>query len=202
MFDFTSFLIATTVALFIKFDGPKIIYNTFIPRYERFRSLNRLVASRHPKNGNWKERLLTNGAIFVDSISILSKYMYRNAVQWATDNVKMIDKNTYEISYVIDGRMHKMITGINRGPKKILQISDHSREDVTDLVHAYTGPRGNWHGHEFTPLFFKRQSLTFELHDGTEITFKDDEVIDLNSRPVEQAVPVLAESVLVESVVS
>lgn len=183
MFDFiTSFLVACTIAVFVKFDGSSIFTNTIVPRYKKFRELNKLVASQYPdsKTGGRKARYISYCLIFSASMAILGKLLYRNAVQWATDNVKQTDKNTYEVSYVLEGKLYTMVTVLNRGPRKILLISDHAQEDVTEMIHTYYGPRGNWHGHPFTPLFFKRQSLTFELADGQELTFKDDDEINLN----------------------
>lgn len=178
MFDlFTSFLIAISTAMFIKLDGPMIIYNTIIPRYKRLCQLNKLVASQYPNSDDWKKRLITNSTIFCVSMVILSQYLYKNAIQYMNNNIKQIDNRLYEISYIIDGKHHKLITNVCRGPQRILQVSDDKQEDVTDLICPYAGPESNWHGYSFTPLFFKRKSLTFELNDTTEITFFNDEVI-------------------------
>lgn len=187
MLDFyISGILAGVIILFIKFDGIAICANSIVPRYKKFRELNKLVASQYPdsKTGGRKARYISYCLIFTASMAILGKLLYRNAVQWATDNVKQIDKNTYEFTYVLDGKLYKMVTSLVRGPRKVLQISDHNQEDVTDVVHAYIGPRGNWHGHVFTPTFFKKQSLTFELADGQELTFGDDDQIDLNRVPI------------------
>src|SRR3989344_100280 len=144
-------VVALATAVFIKFDGIKIYQNTIYPRYKKFRELNKLVATQHKANSDsasgiveqtWsKESLKRSWFIFSNSMSIVGKLLYRNAVQWATNNVIQIDKNTYEVSYVLDGRLYKVVTLLHRGPRKVLLISDHNQEDVTDHIHSYIGPK-------------------------------------------------------------
>ena len=42
------------------------------------------------------------------------------------------------------------------------------------------GPQYDWHGNIFTPEFFGYSSLTFELGDGTEYTYKTNDCLSTN----------------------
>jgi len=90
-------------------------------------------------------------------------------------SVKKINKNTYEISYLVNGKMYKMIVTPVKGPAPVLQVSDENEEDVSDMVLPFLGPRNDWHGRVFTSKDFKRRSLTFELGSGEEVTFEEDQ---------------------------
>ena len=58
-----------------------------------------------------------------------------------------------------------------KGPRLILQVLDDSKNDITDTVLQYIGPRYDWHGNQLDPSFFNNTSfLTFELADGTSET--------------------------------
>jgi hypothetical protein len=87
------------------------------------------------------------------------------------NTVKKIGKNTYEITYNIAGNTYKMIVTPTKGPSPILQISDHNLNDVTNEILPYLGPERNWHGNKFNLDFFNKESLTFELADGSTKIF-------------------------------
>ena len=171
-YGFTILLVCLST-VFVKFGGVAIVSNTITPRVMRLGGLRRLVATRY------------TGILMICwvSFTLLSKALYRNFIQWATSSVVVIDKNTVEITYVVGGKMFKMVTKIPRGPRSVLMVIDENDEDVTDLVFAYTGPKGDWHGQPFTPAFFKRKSLAFEMADGRELTFEGDAVINFDNSP-------------------
>jgi len=87
-------------------------------------------------------------------------------------SVRHIDNKKSELTYVINGRIYKMIIIRKRGPSPILQISNNFEIDVTDQILPYMGPQYDWHGNKFTPEFFGYSSLTFELGNGTEYTYQ------------------------------
>ena len=93
-------------------------------------------------------------------------------------SVRKLDKKTYEISYVIDRKLYKMIVTPKRGPAPIIQVSDENSTDITDYILPYMGPEYDWHGKLFTPKFFQRKSLTFELMNGEEFTYEESNHVD------------------------
>lgn len=90
------------------------------------------------------------------------------------NTIKKIDKNTYELTYIINGNIYKMIVKPIRGPKPILQIIDDESNDITDDVLPYLGPNFNWHGHKFSLDFFNKKEITFQMFDGTTKTYNID----------------------------
>jgi hypothetical protein len=109
----------------------------------------------------------------------IAKFCYISFLQYMNSSIKKIGKNTYEITYIINGNLYKMIIVPKRGPSPILQISDENMNDVTDEIMAYLGPEFDWHGKKFSLEFFKKESLTFEFSDGTSKTFSLDNVLHI-----------------------
>ena len=70
--------------------------------------------------------------------------------------------NSVILSYIINGRLHKIVVDNKRGPNKILCITDENDNDVTDEIMVYDFENGI----DLTPSFWNKKKLTFEfLHD-------------------------------------
>jgi hypothetical protein len=104
-------------------------------------------------------------------IKTIFTYFYISFLQYVNSTVKQIGKNTYEITYIINGNTYKMIVSPLKGPSPVLQIIDHNLNDVTDEILPYLGPERNWHGKPISLDFFNKESLTFEMADGTSKIF-------------------------------
>lgn len=144
--------------MLLKFDGFKVIKNT----YSRWKNLNGLVSTRH------KDSM----SIAWISVQMIIQACYINFIQYMNSTIVRLKPGVYEITYVINGRMYKMIVKPQKGPSPVLQISNDLQEDITDKVLPYMGPKYDWHGDAFTPKFFDCETLVFELSDGTEHTFE------------------------------
>ena len=96
------------------------------------------------------------------------------------NSVTKFNNKTYEVSYVINGKLYKMLVVPKRGPLPVLQISDESQNDVTDHILPYMGSRYDWYGENLNPKYFGYKSLTFELSDGNEYTFTNDSNMNIN----------------------
>ena len=88
-----------------------------------------------------------------------------------------IGNNKYVVTYVIKGKVHKLIVKLNRGPSKILYIYDENDEDVSGLIYPYLGPEEDFHKCLIAPSFFNKKKLMFEMFDGTRLLFSDNEHI-------------------------
>ena len=110
---------------------------------------------------------------------LLVKAFYIWVCQTLNGTFRQINKNTFEVSYVVGGVMYKMLVKAKRGPRKIVCCVDDDLNDFTDTLNAYYGPSEDFHGHVFTPDFFNKNSLTFSLANGDEKTFSRNEVIVL-----------------------
>lgn len=159
------------VTVFIFLDGPKIIKSTvektLVPKYRNFRRLNNAISTRYK-------------SIFMIlwvSVYMICQSLYINFIQYINSTVKKIDKNKYEITYIINGKTYKMIVKQKRGPKKVLMVYDENQEDISREIFSYLGPEENFHGKIYTPSFFNKKQLVFELSNGDECEFKNKDPI-------------------------
>jgi hypothetical protein len=89
------------------------------------------------------------------------------------NSVKKLDKHTYEVEYVVGGKIYRMIVIPKRGPPHIIQATDQDGRDITDNLLPYYGPNYDWHSIHFIPQFFNCDRITFILSDGSEKTFEE-----------------------------
>lgn len=106
--------------------------------------------------------------------------LYVTILQKLNKSIVKIDKNKYEITYVINGKLYKMLVSPTRGPALVLQVSNELQNDITDEIIPFLGPNYNFHGQDFSPNYLNHQLLTFELFNGEEKTFEKKEIIKLN----------------------
>lgn len=136
-------------------------------KYSQFRDLNGLVATRY-KNAF---------KIIWISLVMVAKMYWLRFLLWANSSIEHLDKKTSIISYVLNGKLYRIVVHQRRGPCSVLLVTDETNEDVTDAILPFLGPNDDWHKKEFTPSFWKKESLTFELASGEQITFSKDERI-------------------------
>lgn len=136
-------------------------------KYNKWRKLNSLVSTR--ESVRYK--------IFIKSMQILLHTLYISFIQYMNTSIRKLDGKTFELTYVIEGKIYKLIIVPKRGPAPVLQVIDETNDDVTDYILPYMGPKYNWHNNEVKPSFFNYQSLSFQLMDGTEKTYNYDEIM-------------------------
>ena len=136
-------------------------------KYQKWKRINRLVSI------NTKNRFL----IIYLSFKLLFNLLWLNLIQYMTSNVVKINRNTYEISYSIEGKLYKLITTMKRGPTPILQIISDEEKDVTLQILPYLGTSYNCDIRELSPSFFNYNTLFFEFSDGTNHLFQINEPI-------------------------
>lgn len=112
-------------------------------------------------------------------IKIFFKVIYISLLQKFSKNLIKINKNTYELSYSVNGKFFKYRFKIEKGPSKILQIIDNNNNDVTSKIFPYLGPQYDFHQNKYTPKDFNHSELTFNLFDGHELTFNENDIIEL-----------------------
>ena len=164
------FLTGLFIGMFLGFyglDGVNIAKNEIQDRYRRFRSLNKLVATQY-KN---------LGMIVMISVQLIFKALWLSFLQWINTSVIPLKDDMFEVSYVIKGRVYKMIIQPVNGPSPILIAISESNDDVTSHINPYLGPRHDFHGTKFTPEFFGYTTLTLELSSGEDRTFDKEDVL-------------------------
>lgn len=138
----------------------KIVQNELEMKYNKWKRLNSLVSTRN------KNKL----TIIIISLKLICQAIWITFLQKVNKTIKKINRNKYELTYVIEGKIYKMIVTVSRGPSPVLQIINDKNDDVTSQIVPYLGPNYNWHNTKFTPESFGFETLTFELSDGTEYT--------------------------------
>jgi hypothetical protein len=171
MLSYLYFVIPSfAVYWFVKLDCKRIIYN----KYKSFRNLNTMVSTTNNNNNTATVLWVSSGMLF--------EAVYISFLQYMNNSVKKTKKNEFEVTYIIKGRVYKILIVPDRGPAPVLQISDENMEDMTDYILPYLGPNYNWHNIKFTPRFFNSETLTFEFSNGLEKTFEIDEVLVFKTR--------------------
>jgi hypothetical protein len=117
-------LVVVVTYLFIMLNGHRVISNQVMVKYQKFRTLNRMVSVRQ------KNLYIVLWIIF----KMILQALYIIFLQYINKSITRINLTTYEVTYVIDGKMYKMLVTPQRGPAPILLISNEEYEDVTTAV--------------------------------------------------------------------
>lgn len=144
---------------------------TITDTYNDFYSLNMFIAKKN------KDR--TAIGVFWISTCIVAKMYRMRFVSWINDSIVHIDKRRAAVTYILNGKPYKIIIRHTKGPCHVLSIHDEIGQDVTLDVVPYMGPNHDWHGHDYTPAFWNRKSLSFHVNDGRTLTFQHNESINV-----------------------
>ena len=167
LYEYSSVVCLLMFTLFLyKLDVHMIVYNYGI----KWRDLNSLVSTR---NKNIIKVLYI-------SFTMILQAIYLSLLQYMNSTIRKISKNKYEISYIVNGKMYKMLVTPKRGPSPILEIrNEKTEDDLTEKLLPYFGPDYKCHGIDLYPELLGYNGLVFELADGTEKVFIDNEIISL-----------------------
>lgn len=168
---YTEIALAIIMGGFGYLDGPRIVYNGVTSAYGKWKKLNNLVAISN------KNKL----KIILISLKMIIQVLYLSFIQYMNSSIRQINRNTYEISYVVRGKMYKMLLAPKRGPAPVLQVIDSGNNDVTTEIMGYMGPSYDWHGTTLTPKMLGYNTLTFELANGNEKSFDENAILDVDT---------------------
>lgn len=146
-----------------------VVKNDVVEKYKKFRELNKLVSRQYK----------TIGMILYVSISMVIKMYWLNFLQWTNKSIEFLNKKDIVVSYILHGKLYKVLLKSKKGPEMVLLVTDENDEDVTDLVIPYIGPNNDWHHNTFNPSFWNKKILNFELCSGDKLSFKEDQTIIL-----------------------
>lgn len=158
-----------SITIFYKTDSCNIIHNFITEKYSKWKRLNNLVSTQHS----------SQAVITWISLKMVGESLYQNLIHYLNNSVVKLNKNTYVLSYVINGKMYKNIIIPKRGPLPIVCVLDTNDNDISDIVLPYLGPHNDWNNYKFTPSFFNYKELKFELSNGEFKTFKDSDIIEI-----------------------
>jgi hypothetical protein len=146
-------------------------------------SIENYISIKYRRAVLLKNRIVTNCrysfVLFWLGVQIVAQTAYISLLQRLNRSVVKLDKNTYRVSYAINGICYNMIVKPKRGPKRIIQVIDQNDNDITEQIQAYMGPMENFHGTVFTPAFFNADIITVSLDTGDEQTFSRDQTINI-----------------------
>lgn len=137
-------------------------------KYKKWLNLNYMMSTKY------KSPI----AVKIMSVYMIFKFFYLNLIQYLTNSVVKVDKNIYEVNYIINGKFYKMIIKPERGPSSFEQILNDKDENVIEEVMSYYGPHYN-NQVKLKPSFFNTSKLRFICLDESEIVFNENEKIIL-----------------------
>jgi hypothetical protein len=91
--------------------------------------------------------------------------------------VKKIDKDIYEITYVISGKIYKMRVKPKRGPSIYEKIENEKGENVTELL-SFFGPHFK-NSLKLSPSSFNHEKLVFYTIYDENMIFEKHDIINL-----------------------
>ena len=65
---------------------------------------------------------------------------------------------------------------LSRGPRKVLLITNDKCEDISNDIFPYLGTDECLHGIEYTPNFFNQDEMIFQMSNGDEKIFKNNDI--------------------------
>lgn len=136
-------------------------------KYQKWVSLNSMMATKYKSPSMVK----------IMSVYMIFKFLYLQTLQYLTNTVVKIDKNSYEITYLINGKIYKMVVKTERGPLSYYKILNDKNENIIDEISQYYGPHYK-NQVKLTPLFFNTSKIRLISFDDSEKVFdKNDKII-------------------------
>lgn len=117
--------------LFGIFINSSISYNMYQIMYNQYTKVNALIAMKKQFN------IKLSFNMFYTAIKLIWMMCWLMISQWLNKNIEMIGKNKYSVSFIIGGKIYKMIIKHTLGPSKILQVIDSDDNDVTAHIEPY-----------------------------------------------------------------
>lgn len=94
-----------------------------------------------------------------------------------SSSLTKLTKSRYQLEYVYNDTMYRIIIPIKRGPKHIVSVYDENMQDITNQIRPYLGPNEDFHSVETTPRQLNHKQLHFLLRNENMVTFNENETI-------------------------
>ncbi len=92
------------------------------------------------------------------------------------DNVKLINRNTLEVSYKFRDAEYRIRSRVRRGPKASITILANGK-DVTEELLPYIGPGDDFHGITYSPQDFGYSTVTVQAEGRDDLVFDEFDTI-------------------------
>ena len=107
------------------------------------------------------------------------KMLWFQICEWSIwKNIVKVDKNIYELTFTITGKLYKVRFKVKKGPGSVLQCSDNDINDVTTIVEPYLNYK-LLTIIDITPKDLNIKDLNIEMNNGVLKKYKNNEKIDL-----------------------
>jgi len=137
-------------------------YQTIHVNYKKVKTLRDTVATQYTSPYMiWKK-----------TFEIIFKSLKIRLINFIDNRVKKINRNTYEISYNIEGKDYCIVTKIKRGPASILDVVNESGENRRDIL-----PYLNKFNKNLTPSYFNENVLYLYFLNDESIKFEKDDIL-------------------------
>ena len=175
---FLLFSSVVALATFFYLDGYHIVKNTIHDKYKKYKILSSIINGKD-NTQNTCEKVKLMGKVCFSGLKLAIAIFWIMFVQKINKSV-VTHRNKHLIHhYAANGRLYKIAIKPRKGPHNVLLVTDENSEDVTEEVIPFVGPNNDWHGKSFTPTFWDKKSLTFEMHTGETKHFTQEEDITL-----------------------
>ena len=108
------------------------------------------------------------------------KVSYYRLWQYLNQTLEQINRNTFVLTYTLNGNLYKVPLKIKRGPSPVLYVHNEKNEDLTDVFLQYAGPFYDFHNQRFTPSYFDSKTLFIELSNGTYKQYEEHELMSID----------------------
>lgn len=102
---------------------------------------------------------------------MIVKYGYLLLLQKLYQTVRPISRHTYEISYVLHDKTYRFRTKVQRGPSRVVQVTDETGDDITEEIRSYMGPNEDFHGQSIRTCDIGCELISMEMRNGDTIVF-------------------------------
>jgi len=160
---FSGTIISSGIYFFVKIDGKKIVSE----KYRKWKRLNNLVSHTHK----------STFMITIVSIKMFLQMYYDSVIQYLNNSVIKLDKNMFEVTYIINGKEYKMVVKPKKGPCPIADIFDEKGDSCYERIIPYLIKPNHEFNTGLYPDFFGYKQLKFEMIDGKSYIFNHSETI-------------------------
>ncbi len=94
-----------------------------------------------------------------------------------TSSLQKISSSLYSLSYEHRGKQYRVLMPVQKGPKRIVRITDDQERDVTEEVRVFLGPNEDFHQYPTTPRALGYKELVFQERSGMVYIFTEDDAI-------------------------
>ena len=156
-----------------------VIYTIYVTDFHRICLEKFKHTSKRIKNLKGLVSTQYSGLIWIIfyTFKMILKTAWVNFLQYMNDNVTQKGKH-YQVSYVIRGKLYKILVLPKRGPPDILSIVDENYFDVTDDISPFFLSQETI-VKDLNPRLFEKENLEFSTSNADVYTFSENDTIKL-----------------------